>query len=155
MLVKTKYFGEIDLTEDKIITFDQGIMGFEDLKRYTILYDSEGGKRPNISWLQCVDEQALALPVINPFLVKEDYNPVVEDELLKSIGEINEENLVILLALTVPTDITKMSANLKAPFIINADTRKGCQIIVENQDYEVKYYIYNILKKQKDEKGEK
>lgn len=155
MLVKTKYFGEIDLTEDKIITFDQGIMGFEDFKKYTILYDIDGEKKPSISWLQSLDEQALALPVINPFLVKEDYNPIVEDEQLKSIGEVNEENLVILLSLTVPADISKMSANLKAPFIINSDTRKGCQIIVENQDYDIKYNVYNILKKQKDEKGEK
>lgn len=155
MLVKTKYFGEIDLTEDKIITFDQGIMGFEEFKRYTLLYDVDEEKKASISWLQCVDEQYLALPVINPFLVKEDYNPVVEDELLKSIGEVNEQNMVILLSLTVPTDISKMSANLKAPFIINSDTRKGCQIIVENQDYEVKYNVYNILKKQKDERGDK
>lgn len=155
MLVKTKYFGDINLEEDKVITFDHGIMGFEEHKRYTILFDVEESDKPGISWLQSLEEQNLALPVINPFLVKEDYNPVVEDELLKPIGEINEQNLVILLSLTVPSDLTKMSANLKAPFIINSDTRKGCQIIVENQDYEVKYNVYNALKKRKEEKGEK
>lgn len=155
MLVKTKYFGDIDLEEDKIITFEQGIMGFEGYKRYTILFDIEGENKPSISWLQCLDEQSLALPVINPFLIKNDYNPVVEDELLKPIGEINEQNLIILLSLTAPSDMTELSVNLKAPFIINSDTRKGCQIIVENQDYEIKYNVYNILKKLKDEKGEK
>lgn len=155
MLVKTKYFGDIDLEEDKIITFEQGIMGFEGFKRYTILFDIEGENKPSISWLQCLDEQSLALPVINPFLIKNDYNPVVEDELLKPIGEINEQNLIILLSLTAPSDMTELSVNLKAPFIINSDTRKGCQIIVENQDYEIKYNVYNILKKLKDEKGEK
>ncbi len=155
MLVKTKYFGDIDLVEDKIITFEQGIMGFEGFKKYTILFDIEGENKPSISWLQCLDEQSLALPVINPFLIKNDYNPVVEDELLKPIGEINEQNLIILLSLTVPSDMSKLSVNLKAPFIINSDTRKGCQIIVENQEYEVKYNVYNILKKLKDEKGEK
>ncbi|MGB8454216.1 MAG: flagellar assembly protein FliW [Anaerocolumna sp.] len=154
MLVKTKYFGDIDLDEDKIITFDQGIMGFEDYKKYTILFDVEEGDKSSISWLQSLDEQGLALPVINPFHVKHDYNPIVEDEILKPIGEINEQNLVILLSLTVPTDLTKMSANLKAPFIINSDTRKGCQIIVENQDYEVKYNVYDALKQLKEEKGE-
>lgn len=154
MLVKTKYFGEINLEEDKIITFPAGIMGFEDYKRYTILYGVEDGEKANISWLQSLDEQALALPVINPFLIKEDYNPIVEDEILKPLGDINEYNLVILLSLTVPSDVTKMSVNLKAPFIINSDTRKGSQIIVENQDYEVKYYIYDKMKKLKEEKGE-
>jgi flagellar assembly factor FliW len=154
MIVKTKHFGEIDLDEAKIITFEQGIMGFEDYKNYTILYDTEDGEKASISWLQSLDEQALAIPVINPLLVKPDYNPVVEDELLKPLGEINEENVVLLLTITVPADLTKMSVNLKAPFVINADTRKGSQIIVENQEYEVKYNIYSMLQKLKEEKGE-
>ncbi|MDF2472542.1 MAG: hypothetical protein K0R21_324 [Anaerocolumna sp.] len=154
MLVKTKYFGEIELDEDKIITFEQGIMGFEEYKNYTILYDVEDGEKASITWLQSLEEQALAIPVINPLLVKPDYNPIVEDDLLKSLGDINEENLVILLTMTVPSDLTKMSVNLKAPFVINADTRKGCQVIAENQDYQVKFNVYSVFEKMKNEKGE-
>ena len=154
MLVYTKYFGQIDLDEDKIIHFEHGIMGFENLKNYTILFDIEEGDSPNISWLQSLEEPMLALPVINPLYVKADYDPVVEDELLKPLGEITDENLVILLSITVPSDINKMTANLKAPFIINSDTRKGTQIIVENPDYEVKYNIYELLKNRKEEKGD-
>lgn len=155
MLIESKYFGQIDLNEEKIIYFDHGIMGFENYKRYTILYDIEEGNNPNISWLQSVDEPGIALPVINPLYVKADYDPIVEDELLKPLGEITDENLVILLSITVPSDITAMTANLKAPFIINSDTRKGNQIIVENGDYEVKYNIYEVLKSRKEEKGDK
>ena len=150
MLVKTRYFGEIDLSEDKIITLDKGLMGFDEFTKYTILYDCEKEDGTNISWFQSVDEPTLALPVINPLIVKEDYNPVVEDELLDALGDINEENLVILITMTVPEDIKEMTVNLKAPIIINADTRKGAQIIVENQDYEVKYKIYEVLKKKKE-----
>lgn len=154
MLIQTKHFGEIDLEESKIITFDQGIMGFEECKQYTILYDIEDGEKPSISWLQSIEEPGLALPVINPFTIKPDYNPVVEDELLKPLGDINEDNLVLMLTVTVPTDITNMSVNLKAPFIINADTRKGCQAIIENQDYDIKYKVYDIIQKTKGKKGE-
>lgn len=150
MLVQTKYFGEIDLTEEKIITLDKGLMGFDEYKKYTILYDSEKEEGTNIMWFQSVDNPTLALPMINPLLVKEDYNPVVEDELLSDLGEINEENLVILVTMTVPADVKNMSVNLKAPVIINADTRKGAQIIVENQDYEVKYKVYEVLKEKKE-----
>ncbi len=151
MKVETRYFGEIDLAEDKIITLDKGLIGFDEYKRYTILYDSDKEEKTNISWFQSLDEPSLALPVINPLLVKEDYNPVVEDELLGDIGEITEENLVILLTMTVPAgNIEEMSVNLKAPIVINADTRKGTQIIVENQDYEVKYKIYEVLNNKKE-----
>ncbi|MBQ9119633.1 MAG: flagellar assembly protein FliW [Lachnospiraceae bacterium] len=155
MLVQTKHFGEIDLAEEKILTFDNGIMGFEEYKRYTILYDSEKeaeGKRPSISWLQCLDLKELAIPIINPLLVKEDYNPTVEDELLAGLGELTDENLVIFLTLTVPADITKMTSNLKAPIVINADTRKGCQIVAENADYQVRFPVYEQFKKNREEK---
>lgn len=149
MLVKTKFFGEVDLPEEKIVTLDRGLIGLEQYKKFTILYDCEK-EESNISWLQSVDEQTLALPVIKPWLVKEDYNPVVEDELLSPIGELTEENLVILLTMTVPENLKEMSVNLKAPIVINADTRKGVQVIAENQDYEVKYKIYDILQAKKE-----
>ena len=125
MLVKTKFFGEVDLPEEKIITFERGLIGLADYKKFTILYDCEK-ENSNISWL-----------------------PVVEDDLLSHIGELTEENLVILVTMTVPEQIEQMSVNLKAPIIVNADTRKGAQIICDNNDYEVKYKIYDILNAKK------
>ena len=54
--------------------------------------------------------------------------------------------------LTVPADITKMTINFKAPIIVNMDTMKGTQLIAGNEDYQVRFPIYDILdaKKQKD-----
>jgi len=153
MLIITRHFGEVDLDEDKIIYFENGIFGFEECKKYTILFDNEDGERPDISWLQSLEEPLLAIPVVNPFLVKEDYNPEIEDELLKSLGQINEENTVVLISITVPADIKKISANLKAPFIINSDTRKGTQIIVDKSEYEVKYCFYEQMMAHKASKG--
>lgn len=153
MLIKTKHFGEINIEEDKIIQFNSGILGFENLKLYTLLFDNEKGERADVYWLQCLDEPALAIPVMSPFLLREDYNPEVEDELLKPLGEMTDENIIVLVSLTVPSDITKMSLNLKAPFIINSDTRKGSQVIVESPDYEIKYYCYDKLQDYKASKG--
>jgi flagellar assembly factor FliW len=152
MLIKTKHFGEIDLDEDKVLYFENGILGFEDYKKYTLLFDEEDGERSDISWLQSLEEAALAIPVISPFLVKSDYNPEVEDELLKPLGEVTQENIAILVTITVPADIENITANLKAPFIINTDTKKGAQIIIDNPDYEVKYLFYEQLKAAKEGK---
>ena len=153
MLIDTKHFGEIDLDENKIIYFEHGIMAFEDCKKFTILYDSEDGERPDISWLQSLEVPNLAIPVINPFLIKEDYNPEVEDELLIPLGQLTEDNVIVLVTLTIPGVIEKMTANLKAPIIINSETKKGIQIIVQNNDYEIKYQLYNVLKERKAAKG--
>jgi flagellar assembly factor FliW len=96
-----------------------------------------------------LEEPALAIPVISPFLVRPDYNPEVEDELLKPLGEITEDNIVVLVSVTVSDDVEKISANLKAPFIINLDTKKGAQVIIENAEYQIKYFFYKQLKEHK------
>ncbi len=153
MLIKTKHFGEIDLDENKIIHFDGGILGFEEFKDYTILFDNEDGEQPNISWLQSIDEPSLSIPIVSPFLIKEDYNPEIEDEYLKSLDKLTDTNLIVMVSITVPSDVSKISANLKAPFIFNSDTRKGVQVIVENSDYEVKNYFYDKLDSIKAKKG--
>ena len=66
MLAKTRFFGEVDIEEEKILTFDNGIMGFEDMKRWTIIYDIDKGPDGPISWFQSLDFAGIALPVISP-----------------------------------------------------------------------------------------
>lgn len=146
MLVKTKHFGEIDLDEEKIIEFENGIFGFEELRKFTILRNSDN-EESAVSWFQSIEEPLLAIPIINPFLVKPDYNPSVSESSLEGLGEINDDTAVIFTTLTVPKDVTKMTTNLKAPIIINFKEKKGSQVVAENEDYVVKYNVYEQLKK--------
>ena len=146
MRINTRYFGTVDLDDDKVIVFDDGLFGFEEYKKFALIFNNEAKERPAISWLQSVDEQALALPVMIPTIVKPDYNPVVEDDALETLGDWNEENISVLVTVTVPEDLKNMTTNLKAPIIINTDTMKGVQTVVENQDYEIRFKIYDLLK---------
>ena len=152
MLIKTRYFGEIDVDGEKIVTFEDGLIGFENLKQFTLIYNNESETSGTVTWLQSLDEPMVAFPALSPFYVMTDYNPIVEDEVLASLGQLTEENTAIFLTLTVPSDITKMTTNLKAPIIINVDTKKGCQVIAENPDYVVKYNIYDVIQKMKEQK---
>lgn len=144
MKVNTRIFGEIEIQEEKIIHFTDGIIGFPDCKDFTLIFDEKKGNRGGISWLQSIDEPVFALPVIDPLLIKENYNPVVEDELLTSLGNLTEENTFILVTVTVPRDLKEMSVNLKAPIVINVDNHKACQIIIDD-DLPVKYKIFDLL----------
>lgn len=149
MRVLTKNFGEIEIEESKIIVFQNGIIGFPELTQFTLLHDEEKGQEAGIHWLQSLQEPAFAMPVMDPLLVVPTYNPSVEDELLKPLGELTEENLLCMVTVTVPSDLTKMTVNLQGPIVINADNRKACQVIVEGDEYVVKYPIYEILKAKK------
>ena len=145
MKIKTRYFGEIELDDAKVITFDKGLFGFEEFTRFALLYDSETGESTSIKWLQCVDDETLALPVMMPTIVKPDYDPIVEDGVLDVLGDWNENNISVLVTLTVPSDLKAMTTNMKAPIIINTESIKGIQVVAENPDYEIKYKIYDIL----------
>ena len=151
MNIYTKLFGEVEVDVSKVINFEAGLIGFENCKQYMLIHDSEkeDGK---IVWLQSIDEPELALPVIDPLVIVPDYNPTVEDELLKSLGD-NGMPLV-LAVITVPQDITKMTVNLKAPIVINPTLLKGCQMIVEDDGYLVRQPIYDILTANNGKDGE-
>ncbi len=154
MKVNTRLFGEIEIEQEKIICFENGIIGFPDCKQFTLIFDeTDNGERKNISWLQSLDEPSFALPVMDPLLVKEDYNPQVEHELMKSLGNLTEENTYVLVTVTVPTDIKKISVNLRAPIVINVDELKAEQLIVDD-GYPVKYMVYDVLQSKKMKAGE-
>lgn len=148
MKIKTKIFGEIEIADDRIITFPSGIIGFPELTEFALLHDEESGSGA-MHWLQSVQEPAFAMPVMNPLIVMPDYNPEVEDELIKPLGELLPEEILVMVTVTVPSDLTKMSVNLKGPIIINASERKACQVIVEGEQYPVKFPVYDILNAKK------
>ena len=154
MVAETKFFGTIDIEDDKIINFPNGIIGFENLKNFALIYDSEREERSKISWLQSMDEPLMVLPVINPLDLMDAYTPTIEDELMKNIGDPADADLLIFVTLSIPSDIEKMTANLKAPFIINTVERKAMQVIVENSEYPVKFNAYEAIQAMKEKEGE-
>lgn len=149
MIINTKAFGEIEITDDKIITFPGGIIGFPDMKRFTLLHDEERGVSAGIRWLQSLEEPGFAMTVMDPLVVKEDYNPEIDDELLAGIGEVTPDNLLVLVTVRIPNDLKQMSVNLQGPIIINVDECKACQIIVDSDTYPVRFPIYEILQSRK------
>ncbi len=152
MRIETKLFGEIEVEEEKKITFINGIIGFPELKDFLLVHDSESSG--GIRWLQSLQEPAFAMPVVDPLIVAPDYNPQIEDELLAPLSITEEMNMLALVTITVPKEVEKMSVNLRAPIIINGETRKASQIIVDEECYAVKYPIYELLKAAKEKAGE-
>ena len=148
MTAKTRLFGTITIEDEKIIEFPDGIIGFLFMKKFALIRDEEN-EDAAIMWLQSMEEPQFAMPVAEPRLVVAGYNPVVDDENLLPLGTLKEEQTYSLVTLTVPGEIEKMTANLKAPIIINMENNRAVQMIVED-DYEVKHPIYETLKKRKE-----
>ncbi len=154
MQITTELFGDITVDDNKVITFEEGIIGFGELKRFTLIIDEDNTDARKIFWLQSLDEGSFAMPIVDPFAIFDDYNPVVEDEWFNGLGEHTEEDLLVFLAMTVPEEVEQMTVNQKAPIIINTNTNKACQIIVDGDEYQIRCPIYELLKSKNKEAGE-
>lgn len=153
MNIQTRLFGDVTVDMEKVIHFENGIIGFPEMKSFILIYDKDNEESSKISWLQSIEEPAFALPVINPLLVMEDYNPEVEEELLGTLSDSDNSNLLLLNTITIPAELEKMTVNLKAPIIIDAETKKARQVVVDNEIYPVKYPVYDVFKSSEEKVG--
>lgn len=143
MKANTRLFGEIEVSDDKIIVLTNGLIGFPDMKKYTLIFDEEKEDGGTIMWLQSLDETNFAMPVTVPNYIVPDYNPVVNDDMLAPLGTLDNDNTYVLVTVRVPSDPKETTINLKAPIIINTDTCMGSQIIVDD-DQPIRYPIYEV-----------
>lgn len=149
MEVRTRLFGDIAIEDDKIIRFVNGLVGFPTMKDFALIHDGDGESGAGIQWLQSMQDGEFALPVVNPLQILDAYDPVVEDELLAPLGELSADDMLVLVTITVPEDVTKMTINLKGPIVINAANLKATQVVAENDGLEVKFPVYELLKARK------
>lgn len=146
--VDTRLFGKIEIEDEKVITFERGMIGFPELTKFTLIYNSEK-EQSNIRWLQSLEDGSMAFPIIAPICVTDEYNPMVKDDLMARLGEYDSpEDLAVVLVMRIPENIEDMSVNMKAPVVINTKNKKAVQIIVEG-DYQVRQPIYKILQDRK------
>ena len=152
MKANTRIFGEIDIDDSKIINMEKGMIGFPDLKKFALIYNEEREKTV-IKWLQSMDDGDIAFPVMEPQLVKADYRPSISEDVLEPLGSLDEEKTFVLVTVTVPKEIEKMTCNLQAPIVINTSTNKAAQMIVED-DSPIRFPIYSLLESSKKKAGE-
>lgn len=145
MLLKTKNFGEINIEEDKILTFPEGIPGFEELTKYVIIQNPD--ESMPFQWLQSLENGELTFVIINPFIFKSDYDFQIPQHIVEKLDIKQPEDINVFNIVIIPEDIGKMTANLQAPIIINTKNNKGKQIILDNTNYQTKHYILEEIKK--------
>lgn len=148
MIIATRHFGEVEIDETKIVEFAKGIFGFEETKKFIVLYDGEEGNP--FAWLQAINEKDICLPMVNPMLWYPQYSPDVDDELIANIGELNQDALEIYTVVVIPEDIKNITTNLRAPIIMNKETRKGIQAVVNDDEYDIRHNLYEQLQKLKE-----
>lgn len=136
MEVKTKYHGTVSFEERDIIKFNKGLPGFESLKNF-ILLPVEGSDVFKI--LHSIEDEEIGLIVVSPFEFIKDYEVELKDEFIHELSIKREEDVLILNTVTLNSNINKITANLRAPIIINIREALGEQIILEDENLSIKY----------------
>jgi flagellar assembly factor FliW len=142
--INTTRFGELEVEKKDIITFKEGLLGFEHLKRFFIV---DPGDQTLILWFQSIDDEKTAFPIIEPKVFQPDYSVRLLPAELNSLSLDTVTEASVYTILTIPKAVTEMSANLKAPIIINNSSKEARQIVLQDSKLEVRYSMYNELKK--------
>jgi len=137
--INTTRFGDIEIDEEKIIHFKNGIPAFEDEHEFVLI--PYGDDSPFL-FLQSINTADLAFAMVNPFAFFSDYEFTIDDEILEDMDIKEQSDLLIFAFLTIPSgDIKKTTANLLAPIVINQRTFGAKQLILENTDYTTKHSL--------------
>ena len=143
MDVKTSRFGTIKINESDLITLKEGILGFEEETNFCIIDPND---QTLILWLQSTKNPAIAFPIVEPQIFRNDYNTELLASDLNSLKITENTRPITYVILTIPSDISLMSANFKAPIVINSNNSEARQIVLQNNKLEVKRPVYKELK---------
>ena len=141
MEIETLRFGSMEIEPERIITFREGVPGFND-QRFLLLTPIEAAP---FCWLQSVDSPEIAFVVADPTVFLPDYNPIISEDVYAGLEISEKDERLILVVVVIPYDIKKITANLAAPIIINVNKRLAKQEILSSGDYPLRYSLYESL----------
>ncbi|WP_156288317.1 flagellar assembly protein FliW [Oceanobacillus salinisoli] len=139
MKLQTKYLGEVEIDDRKIIDFPSGIPGFIEEKQFVLM---DFPDNPVFQILQSVHSVNTAFIITNPYLIYKDYTVELDDNILETLEIQNEKQVAVFSIITLKDPFKASTLNLKAPIIINSEQMLGKQFILNKEEYPSKASIY-------------
>jgi flagellar assembly factor FliW len=129
LTIKTLQFGEITIEPKHVFYFDNGLLGFEELRRFVLIHEEETAP---FKWLISLEEPEIGFPLLSPWHLDIEYDPG---------NNYNLEKLVFFNVITLEDELGRMTANMKAPIILDVFEQTGLQVILPKDKYLPDYEI--------------
>jgi len=143
MIINTTKFGEIDIDESRVFDFVLPIIGFDELHKYVLL---DLNPDTLFKWLQSVEDNSLAFPVISVSSLNYDYSVDISDDVIQALDIKNSESLLVMNVTSIPQDNPKgTTINLLAPLIFNVDNQKAGQIVLSGSGYDISHPMFKEI----------
>ncbi len=143
MIIKTGRFGQLTVGDDEKILIPNGVLGFPEYRQFCLV---DPGDDTLIVWLQSLDAQEIAFPLLEPKIFKSDYTVRLSAAELRELKLESVNQSAVFSILTIPEDISKMTANLKAPLVINLKEQIAKQVVLQENEYSIKSEMFKELK---------
>ncbi len=126
-------FGTVPINEESIIKFPNGMIGFEDCKRFHLYHNEE--KRSPLYYLQSLDKPEVVFTMTDPEQLGVDYQLVLSDEEAEMLALESSDQLAIMLMVYHPiiSDAgevkqgEELRAQARSPLLINIESRLAFQ----------------------------
>jgi flagellar assembly factor FliW len=138
MIIDSVRFGQLEIPDDKIITMQRPILGFESLVSFCLIQRED---MEPFHWLHSTEDPSIAFIVLNPAVFYEDYRIEVNPKEIAELEIIDLKSVETYVIVTVPEDPKKMSVNLQGPILINTENGFAKQLILVNSDYRVQHFV--------------
>lgn len=142
MTIQTTRFGSVEMTSDDVIFFPEGLLGFNELRRFVLLDDPTD---EIFAWLQSCEEPGVAFPLLEPELFSAQYVVHLTKYDLEALKLSSSEGTRCFAIITIPQDPTQMTANLKAPLVINVKERLARQCVLQENSLNIREPIFTKL----------
>ncbi len=143
MIVKTGRFGQIEVSSEEIISIPSGVLGFPEDHNFCLVDPNDDTL---ILWLQSLTNPMLAFPVLEPKIFKPEYVVRLSAAELRELRLASIKDASVFTILTIPSVLSEMTANLKAPLVINVKEKTAKQVVLQENDQPIKYPMFKELR---------
>lgn len=137
-ILRSDLFGPIDISEDDLIEFSDGLLGFPECRSWALLLGSKDGS----AWLQSADHSTMVFLLVDPFVFFEGYSAELSDSELRRIRAKDAAEVAVFAIVTLPASGQETcTANLQGPVVLNLVARRGIQVVLGDGPFGVRAQI--------------
>ncbi len=141
MILQTTKFGPVEVDEQRVITFAEGLLGFPEHHRYVLLQPSDDAC---FFWLQSMDAPDLAFIVTDPAIFLADYRVPLRSEQQVALGIEKIEDAQVFVI--VNRRGAMLTGNLQGPLVVNATTRVAEQLVLADKRWHTRVELLHLDK---------
>ena len=139
MLVNTSRFGQVEVEDDRVITFSNGLLGFPNYQRYVLIQPNDDSY---FLWLQSVDTPELAFVVADPSLFVNGYEVPLKTEHLEALGVERAEDVQVFVIVNKRGNV--LTGNLLGPLVVNIDGKSGQQLVLADRRWDTRVALVEL-----------